>query len=84
MNKRFDYTNYDDGTESIYDRKEDEYYFDCDFCKLDEVLNELAEENEELKRDRLENYKAYKKLLNENEELKEAMKRMMIDMMDGG
>ena len=41
--KRFDYTNYDDGTESIYDKEKDEYYFDCEFCKLDEVLNELDE-----------------------------------------
>lgn len=49
MTKRFDYTNYDDGTESIYDRKEDKYYFDSEFCKLDEVLNELSEENEGLK-----------------------------------
>jgi hypothetical protein len=71
MTQRFDYTNYDDGTESIYDREKDEYYFDCEFCKLDEVLNELDEKyvdehclNETL---RLE----VQRLKTENEQLKQ-------------
>lgn len=48
--KRFDYTAYDDGTESIYDRKEDKYYFDMQLSEIEELLNELADENERLKR----------------------------------
>ena len=47
--ERFDYTAYEDGTESIYDRKEDEYYFDGQMSKIEELMNELAEENELLK-----------------------------------
>ena len=47
--KRFDYTAYDDGTESIYDRKKDKYYFDMQLSEIEEVMNELAEENEQLK-----------------------------------
>ena len=54
MTKRFDYTNYDDGTESIYDRKKDVYYFDCEFCKLDEVLNQLNDESEQLRKENKE------------------------------
>ena len=46
---RFDYTAYDDGTESIYDRKEDEYYFDMQLSQIEELMNELADENEQLK-----------------------------------
>lgn len=47
--QRFDYTAYDDGTESIYDRKEDEYYFDMQLSQIEELMNELADENEQLK-----------------------------------
>lgn len=47
--KRFDYTAYDDGTESIYDRKKDEYYFDGQLSEIEELLNDLSDENEQLK-----------------------------------
>lgn len=47
--KRFDYSNYDDGTESIYDRKKDEYYWDMQLSQIEELLNELNDENEQLK-----------------------------------
>lgn len=47
--KRFDYTAYDDGTESIYDREKDEYYFDMQLSNIEELLNDLEEENEQLK-----------------------------------
>lgn len=47
--KRFDYTAYDDGTESIYDREKDEYYFDMQLSEIEELMNELAEENKQLK-----------------------------------
>ena len=49
MKQRFDYTNYDDGTSSIYDRKEDEYYFDSELNGIEELLNSLNDENELLK-----------------------------------
>ena len=51
MSKRFDYTAYDDGTESIYDRKKDEYYFDMQLSEIEELMNELADENERLKQE---------------------------------
>ena len=47
--KRFDYTAYDDGTESIYDRENDKYYFDMQLSNIEELLNDLADENEQLK-----------------------------------
>lgn len=55
---RFDYTAYDDGTESIYDRKKDEYYFDMQLSEIEELMNELAEENEQL-RNNIKEVKAY-------------------------
>lgn len=52
MNKeRFKYTNYDDGSSSIYDRKKDEYYFDCDLEDISEILNNFSEENRQLIKD---------------------------------
>ena len=55
--KRFDYTAYDDGTESIYDREKDEYYFDMQLSNIEELLNDLADENKQLKRVITENEK---------------------------
>ena len=46
---RFDYTAYDDGTEAIYDRKKDKIYFDMQLSNIEELLNELNDENEQLK-----------------------------------
>lgn len=46
---RFDYTAYDDGTESIYDREKDKYYYDMQLSNIEELLNDLADENEQLK-----------------------------------
>lgn len=46
---RFEYTAYDDGTESIYDKKEKKYYFDMQLSKIEELLNDLSDENEQLK-----------------------------------
>lgn len=90
MTKRFNVFDVE-GTVFLEDHEKGSYHIgekeDVDIPCLNDIadrLNTYAEENKQLKRDRLENYKAYKKLLNENEELKEAMKRMMIDMMDGG
>lgn len=51
IEKRFDYTHYDDGTESIYDRKKDEYYWDMQLSQIEELLNELNDENEQLKKE---------------------------------
>ncbi len=50
--QRFDYTAYDDGTESIYDRKKDEYYFDMQLSKIEELMNELEDENERLRQEK--------------------------------
>lgn len=52
IEKRFDYTHYDDGTESIYDRKKDEYYWDMQLSQIEELLNELNDENEQLKKEK--------------------------------
>lgn len=46
---RFDYKDYGDGESSIYDNVKDEYYFDCNLDKIADELNELHEENKELK-----------------------------------
>ena len=55
--KRFEYTAYDDGTESIYDREKDEYYFDMQLSNIEELLNDLSDENEQLKKVIAENEK---------------------------
>ena len=55
--KRFEYTAYDDGTESIYDREKDEYYFDMQLSDIEELLNDLSDENEQLKKVIAENEK---------------------------
>jgi hypothetical protein len=47
--KRFDYNQYDDGFQSIYDRKNDEYLTDWDLSKIEELLNELHDENTHIK-----------------------------------
>jgi len=47
--KRFDYNQYNDGFQSIYDRKNDEYLTDWDLSKIEEFLNKLNEENKKLK-----------------------------------
>ena len=47
-NKRFDYTRYDDNTESIYDDETGEYYFNMDLDEIEKVLNELNDENQQL------------------------------------
>ena len=80
---RFDYTHYDDGTESIYDRERDEYYFDGDLDEIEEVLNELNDENKQLK-DEIYDWKASaedylqlgKVLQKENKELKAELQRI--------
>ena len=72
MTERFDYTHYDDGTESIYDRKKDKYYFDSEFCKLDEVLNELSDENEQLKQE-ITDCKTYNGILYANHQKSDRM-----------
>ena len=54
---RFEYTAYDDGTESIYDREKDEYYFDMQLSNIEELLNDLSDENEQLKKVIAENEK---------------------------
>lgn len=61
---RFDYTNYDDGTESIYDREEDEYYFNTNLDKIGEILNKLNDEIKELK-NKINTYKSANKLQQE-------------------
>jgi predicted RNase H-like nuclease (RuvC/YqgF family) len=60
--KRFDYNQYNDGFQSIYDRKNDEYLTDWDLSKIEELLNKLNEEN--------------KKLKEENEQLKKENKNL--------
>lgn len=71
--KRFDYTAYDDGTESIYDRKKDKYYFDMQLSEIEELLNELAEENEKLKESVYSWSKSYNRVYEKNERLRKCM-----------
>ena len=48
-NKRFKVAVYDDGFQSIYDKKNDEYLTEMDLSKIEELLNKLNNENEQLK-----------------------------------
>lgn len=76
---RFDYTAYDDGTESIYDRKEDEYYFDMQLSEIEEIMNKLAEENEQLKQ-KVNFYKYFQKDARELEKENEQLKQQVEDL----
>ena len=76
MTERFDYTAYDDGTSSIYDRIDDEYYFDMDLSKLEELLNDLNDENEELKKEVKQLKNKIKTYNSTHELLKETIDRL--------
>lgn len=73
---RFDYTAYDDGTESIYDREKDEYYFDMQLSNIEELLNELNDENEELKKEVKQLKNKIKTYNSTHELLKETIDRL--------
>lgn len=68
--KRFEYTAYDDGTESIYDKKEKKYYYDMQLSNIEELLNDLSDENEQLKHDATVLIQANQDYRRENEQLK--------------
>ena len=65
IEKRFEYTAYDDGTESIYDREKDEYYFDMQLSNIEELLNDLSDKNEQLKKVIVENEKLIQSIYDE-------------------
>lgn len=72
--ERFEYTAYDDGTESIYDKKEKKYYYDMQLSNIEELLNDLSDENKELKHDASILVQANKDYRVENEQLKSEIK----------
>lgn len=78
--KRFDYTHYDDGTESIYDRKEDEYYWDIQLSEIEEVMNDLAEENERLIQSKADWETSFDICKTEKDELLEENKRLKLEL----
>ncbi|WP_407415722.1 hypothetical protein [Methanobrevibacter sp.] len=46
--KRFSYSLYEDGSESIYDHEDDEYYFNNDMEDIGNLLNDLSDEKAQL------------------------------------